>query len=352
MGQHRTPAVGRTTRPARLATLVAATAVGSTLAGTFVLLAAAPAQAQRPRDYVALGDSYSSGESVTPYLPGSDTAINRCHRSLRAYPQQLADSLHATTVDHGACSGAVTQDLYAPDHNGNRVTVDALEPAQLSRVDRRTDVVTLTIGGNDVGFGSILAACLYGDRQRATRTDCSTNAALTGAVAARIDALAGRGTATTPGGLPITPLRQIIADIRARSPHAKVVLGTYPQLVSSTFAGSECRVGGLTVREAPTQTVPLYVSKADAAWFAATVNRLDQVILDAPRSVRGRPARVADVRPAYGDHALCSSTTSWITPVKGTVSATTGAVSIDGSSMHPTIDGQTAYARAFRSQLR
>lgn len=349
MGQHRHSTARRTTRPARLAALAAATAVTTTLV---TAVAASPAQAERPRDYVALGDSYSSGEAVTPYLPGSDTATNRCHRSQRAYPPQLAATLAATSFDFGACAGAVTQDLYAPDHNGNRVTVDALEPAQLSRVDRRTDVVTLTIGGNDVGFGSVLAACLYGDQQRATRKDCSANAALTRAVAARIDALAGRGTATTPGGLPITPLHEVIADIRERSPHAQVVLGTYPRLVSSTFAGTECRVGGLTVREAPAQTVPLYVSKADATWFTETVGRLDQVILDAPRSARGRPAQVADVRPYYGDHSLCSGTSSWITPVKGTVSATTGSVSIDSSSMHPTAEGQDAYARAFDARVR
>ena len=77
-----------------------------------------------------------------------------------------------------------------------------------------------------------------------------------------------------------------------------------------------------------------------------------QVILDAPRSVRGRPAQVADVRPYYGDHSLCSGTSSWITPVKGTVSATTGSVSIDSSSMHPTAEGQDAYARAFDARVR
>ncbi|WP_409484614.1 SGNH/GDSL hydrolase family protein [Arsenicicoccus dermatophilus] len=316
------------------------------------LATAAPAQAGH-RDYVALGDSYSSGESLSPYHRGTDTAINQCHRSASAYPHGLARSVRATSLTFRACSGAVTDDLYTPDHNGNKVTVDALVPAQLSHVTRDTDLVTLTIGGNDVGFASVLGTCVYGDAGRSTRTDCSTDPALTAAVTARLDALAGRGTATTPHGLPITPLAKVIRDVRAKAPTAQILLGTYPRLVSRDLTGAECRVGGLTVVEDPSRTVPLYVSAVDAAWFDDTVTRLDRVILDAPRQAGVVGARAADVRPAYGAHALCSpTTTSWITPVKGTVSTATGAVTMDASSMHPTALGQDAYRIAFRDAVR
>ena len=42
-------------------------------------------------NYVALGDSYQSGEGAGDYLAGTDTDANKCHRSVHAYPQRLVD---------------------------------------------------------------------------------------------------------------------------------------------------------------------------------------------------------------------------------------------------------------------
>lgn len=119
--------------PARLA----AAALAATAA--FALLPAASAQAlPDPTRYAALGDSYSSGTGTGDYFDQS------CLRSAKAYPQLLAHALGADLA-FDACSGATTSDLLA---------------TQLGSLDAETDIVTVTIGGNDIGWAEAVKACL------------------------------------------------------------------------------------------------------------------------------------------------------------------------------------------------
>ncbi|GAA1672337.1 SGNH family lipase [Glycomyces endophyticus] len=118
--------------PARLA--AAALAASSAL----VLTPAAAEAAPRALDYAALGDSYSSGTGAGSY------ADEECLRSDLAYPRLLANGLGADLA-FAACSGATSADLLAE---------------QLGVLDERTDLVTVTIGGNDIGWTEAVAACL------------------------------------------------------------------------------------------------------------------------------------------------------------------------------------------------
>lgn len=109
--------------------------------------------------YVALGDSFSAGEGVTPFDSGTDTpGVNTCHRSEQAYPRLLAEE-HENIPSLGAngfraCSGAVT------DNIGNRVQWN--EGVQIDVFpDDTTQLVTMTIGGNDIGFADFAKACVY-----------------------------------------------------------------------------------------------------------------------------------------------------------------------------------------------
>src|SRR4051812_14937031 len=110
----------------------------------------------RTLHYVALGDSYASGEGDPPFDPGTDipkgTERDMCHRSADAYPRRL--KLDASVIlIHRACSGAVTANVTS--------TAQYLrEPPQLQWLDDKTDLVTLTIAGNDAGFATTLVNCL------------------------------------------------------------------------------------------------------------------------------------------------------------------------------------------------
>jgi len=104
------------------------------------------------KNYVAMGDSYSSGEGVEPFDPATDTAgppENRCHRSDKAYANLLDGnpSLRYNLTAFVACSGATTQSVAAN---------------QLSSLSGSTDVVTLTVGGNNIGFEAYARSCWEG----------------------------------------------------------------------------------------------------------------------------------------------------------------------------------------------
>jgi lysophospholipase L1-like esterase len=127
------------------------------LGGTHTASASSPppVMSAAPADYVALGDSYASGEGVEPFLPGSNAARpeDRCHRSALAYPQLLADRPGMPPASQfWACSGARIGNFYpGPGQWG--------EPGQLEHLSVDTRLVTLSAGGNDLQFASVLGTC-------------------------------------------------------------------------------------------------------------------------------------------------------------------------------------------------
>ncbi len=156
-----------------------------------------PVQIVRPINYVALGDSYSSGEnggtfdfvhvegleSASRYGNrfGSDTlADSDCRRWKDAYPQVFADESEylgdAAELDLSfvvrafyACAGATTEDIFSDDPDA--VLVDGFNGQSLRALgsnngldqsDRSLDIITLTIGGNDIKFSEMLRKCFTG----------------------------------------------------------------------------------------------------------------------------------------------------------------------------------------------
>lgn len=176
---------------------------------------------------LVLGDSYSAGNGAGSYL-GAPT----CHRSAANYGRQFERLVEvsggpSTTVATIACSGAVTSDILKP--RGGR-------PAQVTQVDGNEDVVLLTIGGNDVGFGTIVATCLL----PLTRSARGCEASL-----AKAERMVTDGTVATR-------LTNVLTAIRARTgPATRIVLVGYPYLEGdAAFAlapvAAGARVRGLT----------------------------------------------------------------------------------------------------------
>lgn len=103
--------------------------------------------------FVALGDSYSSGEGNPPFLPGTDGPADFCHRSNAAYSEVIGAAIGLTPKFY-ACSGAVTSDITSTTHY--------TEPPQITQpgIDTNTSLLTMTIGGNDAGFSGVLKSCI------------------------------------------------------------------------------------------------------------------------------------------------------------------------------------------------
>lgn len=133
-----------------------------------VALAAAAARAASgaTTTYAALGDSYSSGVGT-----GSYTLDSACKRSVYAYPYLWTQRHAGTALSFVACSGAKTSDLLAN---------------QIQAVTSSTNLVTMTIGGNDIGFASLIYQCTLSDCSSALD---STRANLETTLGSKLDAV-------------------------------------------------------------------------------------------------------------------------------------------------------------------
>lgn len=111
--------------------------------------------------YVAMGDSFSSGEGNPRFEYGTDSdGQNQCHRSPKAYPRLLQSELALGAMAFVACSGATTNDVLGISESDNPAGIWD-EPAQISALSGSTELVTLSIGGNDVGFADFVYDCLF-----------------------------------------------------------------------------------------------------------------------------------------------------------------------------------------------
>jgi lysophospholipase L1-like esterase len=230
--------------------LLALTATVTATAGTVVGLGA-PAYAASV-NYVALGDSYSSGVGAGSYISSSGD----CDRSTKAYPALWAAAHAPTTYNSVACSGATTADVLG---------------SQVSALSASTTLVSITIGGNDAGFTNIMTTCvLLGSSQCVSAVQSAENYAQT----------------TLPG-----KLDQTYAAIRSRAPGAKVVVLSYPVF----YKLNEPLCVGL--------------SETSRAKIDEGINLIDGVI-QAAASRAG--FTFADVRSRFVGHQLCSGGTKWL----------------------------------------
>jgi lysophospholipase L1-like esterase len=181
---------------------LASAAIGAV--GALLLAAATPGLASaettsRPLNYVALGDSYAAA----PLVPDPDLSRIGCLRSRSNYPHQAAAQLGARLTDM-SCSGATIDALTAPQ--------GAAQGPQLDALGAETDVVSISIGGNDAGLVNAATVC---KNDAAKSTEPCTPQEPDGA-----HALAAAITAVGPR------FAGALAQIDARAPHAAIyVLG-------------------------------------------------------------------------------------------------------------------------------
>ncbi|MET8906969.1 SGNH/GDSL hydrolase family protein [Micromonospora sp. NPDC004551] len=264
-------------RRSRLATL--ALTLAATL-GVTLTLGAAPAQAAATDRYVALGDSYASGVGADSYTSESGS----CLRSNNAYPALYNTNIRPASYRSVACSGATTTDVI---NN------------QLSALSSTTTLVSVTIGGNDVGFSSIMTTCvLQGE------TQC----------VAAIQAAEDKARTQLPG-----KLANVYNGIKSRAPSARVVVVGYPVFYQ---LGTVC-VG---------------LSATSRAKINEGINLVDDITRTAATSAG---FTFADVRSIFVGHQLCSYGEKWLHALNY-LNLTV--------SYHPTAAGQSGgYYPVFRS---
>ena len=190
----------------RLATCILAAA--AVLAG--VLVAPTAQAAPLPLRYVALGDSYSAASGV---LPPDLTAPPQCLRSTRNYPHVIAGAIGARLTDV-TCGGADTGDLFAGQHPG-------VAP-QLEALSRDTQLVTMTIGGNDSGvfINSIIACSTAGLSTLGKGSPCRDRY--------------GSSFADTVRTTTVPALVESLRAVRQAAPGARIAILGYPWIVPAS----------------------------------------------------------------------------------------------------------------------
>ena len=256
----------------------AAIVVSTAAAG---LVTATAADAAGAVNYVALGDSYSSGVGAGDYISASGS----CERSTNAYPEQWADASSPVSFVSVACSGASTADVLS---------------SQVSALSASTTLVSITIGGNDAGFSSVMETCVL-----ASTSSC-------------LNAVA---TAETFIGTQLRGrLDQVLQTIAADAPNAKVVVLDYPPFYD--MSKSFC----------------LGLSTSDRVALNGGADDLDYVIQQAAQDNQDT---FADVRHEFTGHQICDSD-SWLRSVD---------IFAISSSYHPTAAGQDlGYLPVFASE--
>lgn len=291
----------------RLPLLRAATRLAALAAATAgVLLAvAAPASAAVPSGrYVALGDSYTAG----PLIP-SQVDLN-CLRSNRNYPSLVAASAGSASFADVSCSGATTD--YILYGGSGQLGINL--PPQLNAVTSSTALVTVQIGGNDIGFSGIISECAQASLSSPLGSPCKNRYTAGGT-----DQLQARIAATVP------KVTTVLQSIRRAAPSARVVVLGYPAILPDSGYGC------WPVVPIAYQDVP----------YLRTIEKSLNAMLAGAAAANG--ATYADVyTPSIGRDACKSSGTRW---VEGLVPQNSAA------PFHPNVRGEQGMGSALLATL-
>lgn len=318
-------------------------------AGKLITLVA-PGHEYSSLEYLALGDSFSSGEGDrrggTYYAPGTDGEFHpdeKCHLSTRSYPYLIAKQLSlleqqfASVACSGAWSGDILDDsasyighfdqLDGLDQNERRAKKDSAlqdffpgHAAQIEFVKKyKPKVITVGIGGNDIGFKDKLVACIT---SRVTNVLASCAPATT------------EGTARLQDGKDIQNLYydlvELYEDLHRASVNTKIYAVSYPNIMKT---GTACPYN-----------VPFDDNERDYA--VETVDYLNTVIEAAARDAGVGYINIED---SLAGMELCTAPHE--TAVNGLAMGDDKFYVIGNESFHPTARGHRAMARAIQSKL-
>jgi lysophospholipase L1-like esterase len=186
---------------------------GRALAAVFITMLALAAPASAATEYVSLGDSYAAGPLIPLQIPPFG-----CLKSNNNYAHLASRQLGLALTDP-SCSGAETEDMTNPQN----VDPDGPNPPQFDSLTRKTRIVTIQVGGNDIGFSSIARDCTSTTNEG---TPCQDRYVHDGR-----DEISERIAATAP------LVAAVIQGIHARSPKARVLFVNYAAILPDSGPG-------------------------------------------------------------------------------------------------------------------
>lgn len=250
-----------------------------------------------PRLYVALGDSFTASPlTSTP----TGTPLG-CIRSSNNYPSVARPSIGMEIFKDVSCSGAKTDDFFAPQS-----VTGGTNPPQLDALTTMAFAVSIGIGGNDIGFSSIIENCVSANPFETPCRDEYTSGG--------VDILAQRIAATAP------KIANVIQSVRARAPYATIYIVGYPAIVPDRGTGCWPRVP---------------ISWGDVGYLRSVHKGLNAMLA---QQAAANGARYVDTyTPSIGRDTCASSSVRW---VEGPIPSNAAA------PFHPNARGSAGMAAA------
>ncbi|WP_137874194.1 SGNH/GDSL hydrolase family protein [Rhodococcus sp. Q] len=284
----------------RTRTAVVVAAAGCLLAAS---AGGSVAQPAGTLDYVALGDSAAAG----PLIPDQDPATPGCLRSLHNYPSVVAQSLGARLTDV-TCSSARSSHIA----DVAQTTFTGAVPRQVDALTADTDLVTVTIGANDVNLFTTALRCLN-PLPEPSGTSCADTFTTGG-----VDQMRGLVDRAAP------QWGETLDEIRAHAPNAEIVVVGY---------GTYTRPGGCPDRQ------PMWPRDAD--YLQRVMDSVNDAMAE---QVRSRAMTFVDIRTVTAGHDICAD------PSRAHYA---GAVPAESAApLHPTALGMQAIGAYVADQLR
>jgi len=253
--------------------------------------------AANPTSYVALGDSYTSGPLIATQQP---TPLG-CLKSDHNYPHLVAQTLGVTTFRDASCSGATTANMTTPQN-----VTPGPNPPQFDSLDASTQLVTLGIGGNDVGFFDILVHCFS---PTPNGTPCQDQYVVGGD-----DQISDRITATAP------KVAAALQGIHTKSPLARVLLVAYLAILPESGPGCYSQ---------------LPFTPGDVPYLRAKEKELNAML--AQQAAANNATFIDAYTPSIGHDACQPPCRRWVEPL---------APASPAAPMHPNLLGMVGTAAA------
>jgi hypothetical protein len=263
------------------------------LALAMLALLAAFAGAARAANYVALGDSYAAG----PIIPNQIAPLG-CLKSDHNYAHLAAPTIGLTLRDP-SCSGATTNNMTNPQS-----TELGTNPPQFNSLDAETTRVSLTIGGNDIGFSEVALSCIT---INPFSTPCKDKYTAGGK-----DQIAERIAATAP------KVAAVLQGIHTRSPAAKVFVVNYAAIFPETGFGCWPQMP---------------IGFGDVPYLRSKEKELNAML--ATQAAANGATLVNWYNASIGHDACKGSSTRWVEPV---------VPSNPAAPIHPNLAGMTGAA--------
>jgi len=272
------------------------------LPALLALVFALTATAARAANYVALGDSYAAGPLIpNPLLPLG------CLKSSNNYAHLAAPGIGLGLRD-ATCSGAKTNHMTEPQG----VDPDGPNPPQFNSLNSETTVVSLTIGGNDIGFSEVAESCVT--------VNPFSHPCLDKYNPGGVDQLKARIEATAP------KVAAVLQGIHARSPGAKIYVLNYPAIFPETGFGCWPQMP---------------IGFSDVPYLRSTEQRLNNML--ATQSAANGATLVNWYGASIGHDACKSSSTRWVEPLVPTNAA---------APIHPNKAGMVGGANALLAAVK